>query len=50
MNNSLEVSIGFGHVVGKVDHSVGVAPFIVVPGDDFNKGGVQLNAGFGVED
>merc|ERR1712173_583573 len=37
------------HVFDEVDDSVGVAHLVVVPGDELDKGGRQLNAGLGVK-
>ena len=36
--------------MGQVDHSVGVAPLVVVPGDDLDEAVVESDAGVGVED
>mmetsp|Transcript_36647 Transcript_36647/g.44816 ORF Transcript_36647/g.44816 Transcript_36647/m.44816 type:complete len:392 (+) Transcript_36647:104-1279(+) len=48
--HSSEVAVAGGHEVGHVDHSVGVAPLVVVPGDDLHEAGGQSDAGAGVED
>jgi hypothetical protein len=48
--SSLEIAVYLGNVVGHIEHSVGVAPLIVVPGDHLNKLGVQLDTSLGVED
>ena len=38
------------HVFDEVDDSVGVAHLIVVPGDELDEGGRELNACLGVKD
>mmetsp|Transcript_34593 Transcript_34593/g.46626 ORF Transcript_34593/g.46626 Transcript_34593/m.46626 type:complete len:343 (+) Transcript_34593:87-1115(+) len=37
-------------MVGKIDHSVGVTPLVVVPGDDLDEVGGELDTGIGIED
>lgn len=37
-------------VVDEVAHAAGVAPLVVVPGDELNEVGAQLDSGVGVED
>lgn len=39
-----------GHDLDEVNDSVGVAVFVVVPGDEFDELVVQLDAGLGVVD
>jgi len=36
--------------VGKVDHSVGVSPLVIVPGDDLDETGVEGNTSISIED
>ena len=38
------------HVVSELNKSVGVAPLVVVPGDDLHEAGVKLDTSTGVED
>ena len=38
------------HVVDEVDDPVGISVLVVVPGDELDEGGRQLDAGLGVED
>ena len=45
-----EVSVLLGHVVGEVDHSVGVSPLVVVPGDDLDESWRESDSGVSVED
>jgi hypothetical protein len=45
-----EVAVLLGHVVGQVDHAVGVAPLVVVPGDDLDEAWGQSNTGISIED
>ena len=47
---SLEVAVTVGHEVGEVDHSVGVAPLVVVPGHNLHEAGGQGDACVSVED
>lgn len=42
-------TINLGHVDHEVNDSVGVSPFVVVPGDKLDELGVQHDAGLGVE-
>jgi hypothetical protein len=42
--------IYFGHVHNKLDHTARVAPFVVVPRDQFHKVGVEGDPSSGVED
>jgi hypothetical protein len=42
--------LDLGDISNKVDDTVGVAPFIVVPTDEFNKALVQCNARLDVKD
>ena len=35
---------------GQIEESVGVAPFVVVPGDQLDEVGVEGNTGLGIED
>lgn len=37
-------------MVSQINQSVGVAPFVIVPGDQFNEGVIQSNTSSGVED
>src|SRR5207247_1405768 len=46
---SLSVFGSAGDALDQVDALVRVAPLVVVPGDDFEEGLVELDAGFGVE-
>ncbi len=46
----LQNSILLGDVSHQVDDAVGVAPFVVVPTDEFEEVGVQLDRAAGVED
>lgn len=39
-----------GDVEGQIEESVGVAPFVVVPGDELNEVGVKGDTGLGIED
>ena len=45
-----EVSVNFGSVVGEVGHTVGVTPFVVVPGDHLDEARVQSNTSLGIKD
>ena len=45
-----EVTILGGHVVGEVDESVGVAPLVIVPGNDLDELGRELDTGVLIED
>ena len=49
-SRSDEVSVFLGHVVGKIDKSVGVSPLVIVPGDDFDEFWGKLDTSLGVED
>ena len=46
----LQQAFFFGHVDHEIDHAVGIAPFIVVPGNDFEEVGIEFDTGAGVED
>ena len=43
-------TIDLGHVDHQVDNAVGVAPLVVVPGDELDEPGVEHDASLGVED
>ena len=49
VSSSYEVSILLGHVVGKINESVGVAPLIIIPGDDLDESGRELDTSILVE-
>lgn len=42
-------AVGLAHVTHEVDDSVGVADLVVVPADELEEGGGELDAGAGVE-
>ena len=44
-----EVSINGGHVVGKINKSVGVSPLVVIPGDDLDESGRKLDTSILIE-
>merc|ERR1719335_1430448 len=46
----LRVAVGLGHVDAEVHKAVGVAPLVVVPGDELHEGLVQRNPGLDVHD
>ena len=50
ISNSAEVAVTGGHEVCEVDHSVGVAPLVVVPGNDLDEARAESDAGVGVND
>ena len=43
-------TVNLGHVAQQVEHTAGVAPLVVVPGDELDEVVVQADAGLGVED
>ena len=43
-------TVDLGHVAQQVKHTAGVAPLVVVPGDELDEVVVQADAGLGVED
>ena len=45
-----EVVVAGGHEVGKVDHSVGVAPLVVVPRDDLNEAWGESDTSLSIKD
>lgn len=45
-----EVAVLLGHVVGEIDESVGVTPLVIVPGDDLDELGRELDTGILIED
>jgi hypothetical protein len=50
MSGSCEGSVGLSHKVGELNESVGVAPLVVVPGDNLDEAGVKRDTSTGVED
>ena len=50
MSSSVEVTVTGGHEVGQVDHPVGVAPLVIVPGDNLDEARGESNAGISIED
>jgi len=42
--------LGLEHVADQVDHTVAVAPLVVVPRDELDEVVVQSNPGLGIED
>lgn len=43
-------TVDLGHVAEQVKHTAGVAPLVVVPGDELDEVVVEADAGLGVED
>ena len=50
MARSDEVSVLSGHIVGKIDKSVGVSPLVIVPGDDLDELWRELDTSLSIED
>ena len=44
-----EVSVSLGHEVGELDELVGVGPLVIVPGDELDELGAELDTSLGVE-
>jgi len=44
------LSVSLGDVEGQIEESVGVAPFVIVPGNQLNEVGVEGDTGLGIED
>merc|ERR1719287_72173 len=45
-----DLGVDGGHVLHEVDDAAGVAPLVVVPGDELDEVGVEHDAGPGIED
>lgn len=48
--NYSQLAVLVEHVEHEVDDSVGVAPFVVIPGDEFDKAVVELDSGCAIKD